>query len=64
MFEHIRSMASEWGVKSFLLNNLPYDLKKGNEITTSWKYEYGIYELIHIYKTFDFKNNTLVYYGY
>jgi uncharacterized ubiquitin-like protein YukD len=58
IIEHVRSMRSEW-------NNLtPYDLEKGSEVTTSWKYEYGIFELVKIYKSFDWKRNVMVYYGY
>lgn len=42
----------------------PYNLDEGDEITTSWKYEYSIFELVRIYKTFDWKNNVMIYYGY
>lgn len=63
MIEHIRSFAMEWGIQSFL-DMLPYDLKQGEEITTSWKYEYGIFELVRIYKSFDWKKNVMIYYGY
>jgi hypothetical protein len=58
IFEHMRSMRMEW------VSFLPYDLKSGNEVTTSWKYEYNVFELVRIYKTFDFKKNHLIYYGY
>lgn len=58
MIDHIRSMRSEWTVLT------PYDLKKGDEITSSWKYEYGIFELVRIYKSFDWKRNVMIYYGY
>jgi len=58
IMEHVRSMRSEWTVLT------PYDLEEGDEVTTSWKYEYAIFELIKIYKTFDWKRNIMVYYGY
>lgn len=58
MIEHIRSFGIEWR------NMIPYDLENGEEITTSWKYEYGIFELIRIYKSFDWKKNVMIYYGY
>ena len=64
MAEHIRSMASEWGSIPPFLSQLPYDLKNGDAVTTSWKYEYAQFELVRIYKTFDWKNNVLIYYGY
>lgn len=47
---------------------LAYDLrdimdKRPYEITTSYKYEYSIFNLIAIYKFFDFENYKLVIYG-
>lgn len=59
MIEHIRSMRPEW------THLTPYDLNDGrDEITTSWKYEYGIFELVRIYKSFDWKKNIMIYYGF
>ena len=58
IIEHIRSMRPEWTHLS------PYNLKEGNGVTTSWKYEYGIFELVRIYKSFDWKRNVMIYYGY
>ena len=63
MARHIQSMAFEWGVSAFN-KKLPYDLTKGDAVTTSWKYEYAQFELVRIYKTFDWENNKMVYYGY
>ena len=58
LFEHIRSQSMEW------IQMCPYKLDEGDEITTSWKYEYTTFELVRIYKTFDWENKILVYYGY
>lgn len=58
MIEHIRSMRTEWTCLT------PYNLKNGDNITTSWKYEYAIFELVRIYKSFDWKRNVMIYYGY
>ena len=58
IIEHIRSMRTEW------THLTPFDLEKGEEITTSWKFEYGIFELVRIYKSFDWKRNVMIYYGY
>lgn len=58
LFNHIREFSFEW------LNFETYDLENGDEITTSWKYEYAIFELVRIYKHFDWKNNVMIYYGY
>lgn len=58
IYNHVRSMSYEW------LPQIPYDLNDNTpEITSSWKYEYNIFELVRIYKTFDWKRNVLVYYG-
>jgi hypothetical protein len=59
IIEHVRSMRTEWVCLT------PFDLENGREeITTSWKYEYGIFELVRIYKSFDWKKNVMIYYGY
>lgn len=58
IIEHVRNMRTEWTAMT------PYDLTSGDSITTSWKYEYGIFELVKIYKTFDWKKNVMIYYGY
>lgn len=59
IIEHVRRMRIEWvGMK-------PYNLKSDNDsITTSWTYEYEIFELVRIYKSFDWKKNIMFYYGY
>jgi len=59
VIQHVRSFSWEWRE-----GMLPYDLEKGNEVSTSWKYEYAIFELVRIYKTFDWKRNVMVFYGY
>ena|ERR1035437_3480717 len=58
IIEHVKGMRSEW------VNEFAYDLGENDKITGSWKYEYSIFELVRIYKTFDWENNELVYYGY
>ncbi len=40
-----------------------YDLTAREEITTSWDIEYAIFELIRIYKSFDWDKDFLIYYG-
>jgi len=59
IIEHVREMRIEWTCLK------PYDLNDNREeITKSWKYEYNIFELVRIYKTFDWKRNVMIYYGY
>lgn len=61
MFEHMRSMWLEWTSK----NISPVDTElKNNIVSASWKYEYAIFELTHILKTFDWKRKVMLYYGY
>ncbi len=57
-YNHIRSNSNEW------LHLTPFDLDSGDEVSTSWKYEYSIFELVRIYKSFDWESNLMVYYGY
>lgn len=58
IIEHVRTMRTEWTCLT------PYNLEKENSITSSWKYEYAIFELVRIYKSFDWKRNVMIYYGY
>lgn len=58
IIEHVKSMRWEWYKTS------PLNLKPGESITHSWKYEYSIFELTRIYNSFDWKKNVMVYYGY
>jgi hypothetical protein len=55
--EHALSMAREWS--SHLT---PYSLD-GDEMVSSWKYEYVIFELVRIYREFDWENDVLIYTG-
>jgi hypothetical protein len=56
-FEHLRGMYWEWSQLT------PYDLDEPEKITNSWKYEYAIFELINIYKRFDWDKDVMVYWG-
>ena len=43
----------------------PLCLTEGSEkISLSWSYEYGIFDLGYLWKTFDFSKETLILYGY
>lgn len=54
---HLRGMVSEW-------NNDPIDLTDNPRLTASWKYEYAIFEMVRLFKTFDWDNDIAVIYGY
>jgi hypothetical protein len=58
IIDHVRSMWTEW------CRLTPYNLDNGDAVTTSWKYEYAQFELVRIYKNFDWGNNLMIYYGY
>lgn len=58
--KHLISMAEEWNNEC----TTPVDLSGNPRITGSWKYEYTIFELIRLYKTFDWDNDIAVIYGY
>lgn len=64
IFEHIRESGNEWGLDSLFSDMRPYNIGDGKSIVSSWKYEYSIFELVHIYKTFDWQKNVMIYYGY
>ena len=43
----------------------PYNLDDtDDEIVKSWRYEYTIFELVRLMKTFDWENNYLIFYGW
>lgn len=59
MEQYIKSMLIDW--EQFPPINLH---ENTNVISTSYKYEYIIFELARKYKVMDFEKNTLVLYGY
>jgi hypothetical protein len=62
IINHVRDMAVEWGVSGFFEDSVPYNLNLENpKLVSSWKYEYEIFELVRIYKTFDWKRNVMIY---
>jgi hypothetical protein len=61
--DHIRSMGMEWGVTSWFPDSVPYNTEYG-DIVGSWKYEYAIFNLVNLYRTFDWKRNVMIYYAY
>jgi hypothetical protein len=58
----MENLASEWEGK---FGVCPYDLNLSKpNLIASWKRDYNIFDLVRIYKTFDFEKNHLVYYGW
>jgi hypothetical protein len=65
LIDHVRDMAIEWSVTGWFSDTVPYNVNlEDSKIVSSWKYEYEIFELVRIYKTFDWKKNVMIYYGY
>lgn len=56
--EHIKANLVEW--ECGIAINLKEDVEK---ITSSWSYEYCIFELVKILKTMNFKEYTILFYG-
>lgn len=59
---HITGQLSEWE-NDFGLCAVNTDLSV-KHITSSWLYEYAIFDLVRLYKTFDFENDVLVLLGW
>ncbi len=64
--ERLRRGVFEWSVMEggFIPAYKLDDLDSDEFISSSWSYEYAIFNLIYLYKTFDFKKNYLIYYGH
>ena len=39
------------------------ELEKENLVSGSWLYKFAIFDMIHVYKTFDWNKYTMVVYG-
>lgn len=59
----IKDKLDSWSGKYFGIS--PIDLNDDKErITGDWSYEYAIFELVRVYKSFDWENNELVLVGW
>ena len=59
--QHIEYQLDEW---ENCFGFCPIDTNLSSEkINRSWLYEYAIFELVRVYKTFDWENDTLVLMG-
>ncbi len=63
VLNHFSSMVREWGNNG--LSSSPYSMrKKDEELVSSGKYEYGIFELVRLYKKINTKTESIIIYGY
>ena len=61
LYNTLKSKVREWN-RSYKI--LPYYLDQEHSdgmIVSSWKYEYAIFNLVYIYRTFDWENDYLIY---
>lgn len=64
MKQYIEWELEEWD-NEYAPNLRPYNLNKEfEEIVDSWMYKYTTFELVRIYKTFDFENYAMLFYGW
>jgi hypothetical protein len=62
-WEHeIREWESEF-IENRETNYFNIDLSDRNMVSGSWKYKFAIFDMIFIYKTFDWENDLMVVYG-
>jgi hypothetical protein len=52
-----REWSSDW-------LNVKLEPSTDGNITSSWSYEYAIFNLVHLLHTFDWESDDLLYYGY
>ena len=59
--QYLEQKAREWSRENSII-----DINEENKerIVSSWDYEYNIFDLVHLYKSFDFDNETLVVFAY
>lgn len=62
-WEHeIREWETEF-IENGETNYFNIDLSDRNMVSGSWKYKFAIFDMIFIYKTFDWENDLMVVYG-
>jgi len=65
IFKHVQDIAGEWGIGGWGGNEQrPYSLDPESEMISSWKFEHSIFQMVSLYRNFDFENNVLIYYGH
>ncbi len=63
---YVQDRLSDWTVyKEWGETHNIYNLdSESDNIVSSWYFEYQIFELVRIYKTFDWENNCMLFYGW
>ena len=65
MRTHVEDTIKEWEpeFRSDIMSPINFN-QKDEKLTNSWRYEYSIWELVRIYKSFDFEKNVLLFVGW
>ena len=65
MRTHVEETIREWEPEYRPDIMSPINFNQNDEkLTNSWRYEYSIWELVKLYKDFDFENNTMLFVGW
>ena len=59
---YVKTKARQWASKSDLIVDI--DEERPERIVSSWDYEYAIFDLVHLYKTFDFEQESLMVFAF
>lgn len=63
MKAHIHDKCQEWCNTDFP-DLKPYDLSDSKSIVSSWLFEYQIFDLVRVYKSIDWENDCILFYGW
>jgi hypothetical protein len=63
--DYVKAQIRHWKQHNSKFYNTIYNIDKDNsKLVNSWEFQYEIFDLVRIYKTFDSENYELVYRGY
>ena len=63
MKAHIHDKVEEWR-NEFFPELKPYDLSDRPTLVSSWLFEYQIFDLVRVYKSIDWENDCIIFYGW
>lgn len=65
MRTHVEDTIKEWEpeFRPDIMSPINFN-QEDEKLTNSWRYEYSIWELVRLYKSFDFERNTMLFVGW
>ena len=65
MRTHVEDTIKEWEpeFRPDIMSPINFN-QEDEKLTNSWRYEYSIWELVRLYKSFDFERNVLLFVGW